>query len=191
LEQESPPKKKTVSSIDTSACIQITTTSKYYQSPLGYRKNATLIGKRDFLPKIDVNRLIIWLEANPALLVMHLGRTLVFYDSGWRTLSLHTLLGSVFFSFDIHSFRSIVLKWESLIRKSISSRLGIGIYICNLNGIEARDCEELFFSPVRFGLGKEEGVLLLRELVSKLHVFCQTYVFGKKKTKKNEEETGQ
>jgi hypothetical protein len=53
-----------------------------------------------------------------------------------------------------------------------------------------RDCEEVFLF-VRFGLGKEEGVLLLRELVSKLHVFCQTYVFGKKKTKKNEEETGQ
>jgi hypothetical protein len=63
------------------------------------------------------------------------------------------------FFFDIHSFRSIVLKWESLIRKSIWSRLGIGIYICNLNGIEARDCEELFF-PVRFGLGKEEEFLL-------------------------------
>jgi hypothetical protein len=45
-----------------------------------------------------------------------------------------------------------------------------------------RDCEEVFLF-VRFGLGKEEGVLLLRELVSKLHVFCQTYVFGKKKTK--------
>jgi hypothetical protein len=117
LEQESPPKKKTVSSIDTSACIQITTTSKYYQSPLGYRKNATLIGKRDFLPKIDVNRLIIWLEANPALLVMCIldGHLFSMILAG---ALCHYILSSDrgFFFFDIHSFRSIVLKWESLIR---------------------------------------------------------------------------